>query len=486
MSNQIDNKAQENESQATTIHCFQGTEDLLENINNKDKKEKIKAVLFDLFNIKNVNFLFGAGTSNGAIPTMKELQKCVVEKLSKDEKKIFDEIKDKNLEEILEILYFRKTYLKNNPQDKDKDNREFNTLKSLIEKIENAISQRNNLKNSLSEDEKKIFEEVKERNLEEILEILYSGKTYLKNNPQDKDKDNREFDTLKSLIEKIEETIFQKINIEIGINCGSNVQKEVFENYMKFYKKVTYRNKDLNRVNVFTTNNDLFNEYVLDYLNIDYNNGFGGGLKRSFNPARFEYVFAKKMDEGIEKYEPLNHMIYLYKLHGSINWIETKNHNSFFDIEEIYLKSEDKKPKETCLIYPTPLKEGKSLTSPYTDLIREFQKKLSLPNSVLFIIGYSFSDEHINTIIYRALASNNSLSVVVFADKDKLARIPLFSINDKRIYVIYGKDEDKTIHYFKYFVDELIPEQKQNEEDEIYKKFASMVKNVTGDKNDCG
>ncbi|EPX2843213.1 SIR2 family protein [Campylobacter jejuni] len=341
MNNQIDNKAQENESQATTIHCFQGAEDLL---SNKDNKDKIKAVLFDLFNIKNVNFLFGAGTSNGAIPTMKELQKCVVEKLN--------------------------------------------------------------------EGEKKIFEKIKERNLEEILEILYSGKTYLKNNPQDKD--NKEFNTLKSLIEKIEEIIFQKINIEIGINCGSDVQKEVFENYMKFYKKVTYRNKDLNRVNIFTTNNDLFNEYVLDYLNIDYNNGFGGGLKRSFNPARFEYIYAKKMDEGIEKYEPLNHMIYLYKLHGSINWVETKNHNSFFDIEEIYLKSGEQELKETCLIYPTPLKEGKSLTSPYTDLIREFQKKLSLPNSVLFIIGYSFSDEHINTIIYRALASNNSLSLWLY------------------------------------------------------------------------
>lgn len=416
MSNQTDDKTQENKSKATTIYCFQGTEDLLDNKDNKDNKDKIKAVLFDLFNIKNVNFLFGAGTSNGAIPTMRDLQKCVTE--------------------------------------------------------------------TLNDDEKKNFEKIKERNLEEILEILYSGKTYLKNNPQYKD--SSEFNTLKSLIEKIEEIIFKKINIEIGINCGSDVQKEVFENYMKFYKKVTYRNKDLNRVNVFTTNNDLFNEYVLDYLNIDYNNGFGGGLKRSFNPARFEYIYAKKMDEGIEKYEPLNHMIYLYKLHGSINWVETKNHNSFFDIEEIYLKPGEQKPEKTLLIYPTPLKEGKSLTSPYTDLIREFQKKLSLPNSVLFIIGYSFSDEHINTIIYRALASNNSLSVVVFADKDKLARIPLFSINDKRIYVIYGKDEDKTIHYFDYFVNELIPEHKQNEEDEIYKKFASLANGATGDKNDCG
>ncbi|TLD84874.1 Sec1 family protein [Helicobacter trogontum] len=371
MSNQTNDKAQENESEATTIHCFQGTEDLLKNINDTDKKEKVKAILFDLFNIKNVNFLFGAGTSNGAIPTMKKLQECVVKKLSEDEKKFFDEIKKRNLEEILEILCSGKTYLKNNPQDKD--NSEFNTLNSLIEKIEKTIFRENDdKKNTLNDNEKKIFDEIKERNLEEILEILYSGKTYLKNNLQDKDKDNREFNTLKSLIEKIEEIIFKKINIEIGINCGSDDQKEVFENYMKFYKKVTYRNKDLNRVNVFTTNNDLFNEYVLDYLNIDYNNGFGGGLKRSFNPARFEYVFAKKMDEGIEKYEPLNHMIYLYKLHGSINWVETKNHNSFFDIEEIYLKPGEQKPKETCLIYPTPLKEGKSLTSPYTDLIREF------------------------------------------------------------------------------------------------------------------
>lgn len=406
MNNQTDDIAQENKSQEYNFNCFQGAEDLLKNIDNKDKKEKIKAILFDLFNIKNVNFLFGAGTSSGVIPTMKDLKNRVMEKLDNKEKELFD---------------------KNDKQ-----------------------------------------------NLEKTLEILYSGKTYFENNPQGKD--NSEFNTLKNLIQKIEETIFQAINIKIGINCEDEAQKEVFKSYMKFYNKVTYRNKDLNRVNIFTTNNDLFNEYVLDHLNIDYNNGFGGGLKRSFNPARFEYIYTKKMDEGIEKYEPLNHMIYLYKLHGSINWIEAENNNSLFDIEEIYLKPEEHKPKETCLIYPTPLKEGKSLTSPYTDIIREFQKKLSLPNSVLFIIGYSFSDSHINAIIYRALASNNSLSVVVFADKGKLTRIPLFSINDKRVYVIYGKDKDKTIHYFNYFVDELIPEHKQDEEDENYKKIVNAFK----------
>lgn len=187
---------------------------------------------------------------------------------------------------------------------------------------------KNRVMEKLDNKEKELFDKTNEQNLEKTLEILYSGKTYLKNNLQDKDND--EFNTLENLIKKIEETIFQAINIKIGINYEDKAQKKVFNNYVKFYNKVTYRNKDLNRVNIFTTNNDLFNEYVLDYLNIDYNNGFGGGLKRSFNPARFEYIYAKKMDEGIEKYEPLNHMIYLYKLHGSINWVETKNHNSFF------------------------------------------------------------------------------------------------------------------------------------------------------------
>lgn len=40
------------------------------------------------------------------------------------------------------------------------------------------------------------------------------------------------------------------------------------------------RNKDLSRIRVFTTNNDLFNETALDSLNIHYINGFSGGLRR--------------------------------------------------------------------------------------------------------------------------------------------------------------------------------------------------------------
>ncbi|WP_230988305.1 SIR2 family protein [Bathymodiolus japonicus methanotrophic gill symbiont] len=162
---------------------------------------------------------------------------------------------------------------------------------------------------------------------------------------------------------------------------------ETLSLYKKLYQKVALRNKDLSRINIFTTNNDLFNEKALDNLNINYNNGFGGGLERVFNPARFNYTFSKKIDANLEKFEPLENMVYLYKLHGSISWIE-KEGNSLFNIQEVPIEGGTRKQnKEHVLIYPTPLKQNQSLGSPYSDLIREFQTKLAQPNSVLFIIG---------------------------------------------------------------------------------------------------
>lgn len=50
------------------------------------------------------------------------------------------------------------------------------------------------------------------------------------------------------------------------------------------------------------------------------------------------------MDTSIEKFEPVENMVYLYKIHGSINWIEDNtNSNSFFNIKEI---NEPKREKD--------------------------------------------------------------------------------------------------------------------------------------------
>ena len=383
-----------------TINFYQGTDNLIQD--NETGLKKIKQKIADLSNIKNINFLFGAGVSSGSIPTMKEMVA-----------KIEDNLKDNNL-----TL--------------------FKELKS------------NN-----------------DNNLEKMLGVLYSRRASLKGVGKD-------ITFTDSLIEIIEKQIFEAINIDI------ESKKSNFELYKSFYQKVTFRNKDLSRVNIFTTNNDLFNERVLDNLNINYNNGFGGGLKRFFNPSRFGYTYSRKIEASIEKYESLENMIYLYKLHGSINWIE-KEENSLFNIQEINIESKDTRPKDGVLMYPNPLKQNISLGTPYSDLIREFQKKLLLPHSVLFIVGYSFSDEHLNNMIYQALSSNSSVSIVIFGDyPDK----SICKIDDKRIYKFFGTIDEDKIHYFDYIVNNLIPNLNEDKEKNVLKTFINKLSEIETSTNE--
>jgi hypothetical protein len=388
------------------IKFYQGTDYLSKN-NDEETLKLIKQKLFDLFNMKNINFLFGSGTSAGSIPTMK----------------------------------------------------------GFIEKIESKFQ--------VQSTEEQSFQKLKENNqgnLEDILGVLYSKRDYQLGIGE-------EDPLTEALIKIIEDTIFEEINIDLL----DSVHENSMNIYKTFYQKITYRNKDLSRANVFTTNNDLFNERALDNLNINYNNGFGGGLERFFNPSRFGYTFSRKIETGLEKYEALENMIYLYKLHGSINWIEKKG-NSLFNIQEINIKHTDNKPDESLLIYPNPLKQGKSLTSPYTDIIREFQKKLLLQNSVLFVIGYSFSDEHLNNVIYQALSSNSSISIVLFNDCDVAdytnCKKPIFKIDDKRIYKIFGKDNDKEVHFFDYIVHNLIPNLNESKDTNLLKDFIDKLSDL--------
>ncbi len=368
----------------------------------EDKIAKIKEKIAELFNVKNVNFLLGAGTSAGAIPTMNEMEEKIENELNDEDKTLYGKIKDGNLENKLEILYATKN--------------------------------------------------------------SFEGIPYL-------DCENK-LGAVDSLINEIEKFIYEKINVDLIKKKGKT--EEALSIYKEFYQKITLRNKDLSRINIFTTNSDLLNETALDDLNINYNNGFGGGLKRVFNPARFRYTFSKKIDVNLEKFEPLEDMVYLYKLHGSINWVE-KDGNYFFNIHEISVDQNTPNEGNVSLIYPTPLKQKQSLGSPYTDIIREFQTKLSLPNSVLFVIGYSFSDEHINNIVYQSLTSNSSLSVVIFGKYKN----PLTTINDNRIYQIYSKDDEEKIHHFDYIVTKLLPKVDENRDANLLDGFRSALKKVT-------
>jgi len=389
------------------INFYQGTRNLF-NVGEKEDTDQITTIrtkIAELFKLKNVFFLFGSGTSSGAIPIMSELHQKVIDKVN--------QVGGVELE----------------------------ILQSIKQEIDN---------------------------FEQLLGILYAQQTYLKNQIEP---DTVMCEGCDNLIKIIECTIFEEINVDISEN------QEVLEIYKSFYRKVSLRNKDLSRICVFTTNNDLFNESALDSINVNYINGFSGGLNRYFNPAFFNYSFSKRMDTSMNKYEEVENIIYLYKLHGSINWIEDDtNRNAFFDISEVVSRTHIEYQKNSnTLIYPTPTKQNKSLGTPYTELFREFQKKMLEPHSVLFVIGYGFNDEHVNHVIHQALATNSSLIVVIF--KELSNEVKLGKIDESRIFKIWGKSGGDKITHFDFIVKNFLQDVSSiNDSKDILEAFINSLK----------
>ena len=59
------------------ITFLQGQESLIDGDDLESNLDKIKQKISDLSNVKNVHFLLGAGTSSGAIPTMKDMVESI-------------------------------------------------------------------------------------------------------------------------------------------------------------------------------------------------------------------------------------------------------------------------------------------------------------------------------------------------------------------------------------------------------------------------
>lgn len=278
-------------------------------------------------------------------------------------------------------------------------------------------------------------------NLEKLMEFLFAQRFVHETLYNENDENLK---NIKMLIKSVQDFIFEKCNIE---------GREIIEIYKNFYRKLIYRDNNLAKINIFTTNYDLFNEKALDELGIIYANGFSGVVERFFNPAVFNYAFAEQMELSHNKWNVIDNFIYLYKLHGSINWVETENEQHLFKIKEI--QSPDNSNENTAMIYPTPIKQNASFGSPYSDIFREFQKKLMKSNNVLVVVGYSFADEHINNIIYQALTIP-TFRLVILGDREKDNYKKLSKLNDPRIWFIYG-GENK-VHYFKNFIEQILPD----------------------------
>lgn len=436
---------------------YKGRENILANkklVDEYSRIETVKEHLSKVLETRNLSFLIGSGCSlgKGGIPTMAGLANKFYEPSAELLETMSPELK----ELILDVDM--KTILTELGVDYTKDNFKYN--------------------------------------IETFLGTLYSLRFFYKETSKEDDLIN-----VDKVIEKTKLFILhQCLNEE-----NKDKDKEILSSYKMFYRKLSFRDSNLPKPNIFTTNYDLYSEKAMDDLGVSYTNGFSGFIERYFNPSVFNYALAEQMDISSYKWNVIDSFIYLFKIHGSVNWIEEENKGKLFKVKEIQEATFENLKKDTnnFMIYPSPIKQNASLGSPYSDLFREFQKRMAQNQSTLITMGFSFSDEHINNLIYQALTIPTFRLIIFCSDKDLGNNIKkLLELGDPRIWII-GSDflsdelevfEEGKISLFKfkniakYLLPDLANMEIEEQNEKIIKTLIhkSFLKEVEGkvDRND--
>ena len=156
-------------------------------------------------------------------------------------------------------------------------------------------------------------------------------------------------------------------------------------NYFKKLKK--FKDKYNNFLRIFSLNYDLCIEKSLDPESFK--------IQRGFNE---DNVWDYKSITDYPKESPPD--VFLYKLHGSLDWYRDKNTG-----EVKFLDGSVKNPE---LIFGTTYKL--QYVDPYLFLFSEF-RHYTLKSKLIVIIGYGFGDEHINGILTQALKQDKNRKI---------------------------------------------------------------------------
>lgn len=434
--------------------CYLGGEDLLNEFKQSDNegkknfektRDKIRLLLKKYLELDNVGFLFGTGSSimlgaksirdipeqiEEAIKKNKRRYNRFIKLIRKYQNKTVTEmfIKEKSdkywkIEEDSEKVY---RYIKKDIQEDSCTGKSKNTWGNIVTPLENFTDY--------------------------LLGLLYisefSNKVYI-------DGDFIKKEDIENLILVIKEALFNLCNFETNPNK--------LHYHRKFVKSLLGRPINLRRANIFTTNYDLIFEQVFDDLGINYVNGFVGFNNRSFKPEVFDYdmYYPGNTTEG--KVRRVEKVIRYYKLHGSLNWVaEKQSGDNIYGLKEYpidLIENECKKhPRNRkikigdLIIYPTSYKKGFTLDFPYSELFRHFAASIIQQQSVLFCVGYSFFDEHINDIIYQALSIPSfTLIIIDLFGNSEIEK--LNKLKDPRIIILTGD----LLGDFKYFADQIMP-----------------------------
>lgn len=185
-------------------------------------------------------------------------------------------------------------------------------------------------------------------------------------------------------------------------------------------------------VEIFTTNYDLLIEQALEQVQVPYFDGFVGAVAPFFVQ---ESIDARtKKDEGLNYYPPKS-WTRVWKLHGSINWYFNDSTKSI-----CRCSGKSKLDGQELMIFPSREKYAQSRKLPFIALQDRLRNFLAIGETLLIILGYSFSDEHLNDIIFQCMRSNPHLSVMAFIHKNLSTEFEEYGKNNRKL-ILYAPDK---------------------------------------------
>ena len=195
---------------------------------------------------------------------------------------------------------------------------------------------------------------------------------------------------------------------------------------------------------IFTTNYDLLLEQAMEQVGVPFFDGFIGSVYPFFTP---ESVEAEDNKDTLNAYPPRT-WTRLWKIHGSINWVILRGvgKSRVTRMSGIEIKN-----GEELMIFPSREKYAESRKLPFITFQDRLRKFLLSGEALLVIAGYSFSDEHINEILFQGLRSNPRMSIIalMYGDKKEVGGKAKFNLSEGiirfgqefRNLAIYGPDK---------------------------------------------
>jgi len=288
------------------------------------------------------------------------------------------------------------------------------------------------------------------------IEVLLTAANNIKN---DNENENNKKIIKASLYKLYFDGVIEKNTKILEDDTSTQDLMQSYKGFFEIFNRIILERRNTllsKQINVFTTNIDICLEKALEDKGFEYNDGFSGNFNPKFDLSNYKKSLFKRSlhFENVSEIPMFN----IYKIHGSLTWKVTGENIIFSkDLEQIKkindvsvlsgtlidIKDGDSidklktkasrityKPNEIenfmteyeklAIVNPTKDKFRETiLNQTYYELLRIYANELEKENTVLFVMGFSFADEHIKELTLRVANSNPTLQILIFAYNNK-------------------------------------------------------------------